>query len=206
MPVGGRPAGVDGREGGCGTTGGRGIAPVGRPLEITRDSPLGAAGAAGAGVSTTGAGVSTTGVVATGTSTTGVTGVGAITSGVSSTGSASTFAAAAFFAGAFFAAVFLTAVFFAGASPSPDSPSAFLAAAFLAGAFFAGFSSAGCTSRTNPSLTALRRTRSACASSMEEDTFLTSMPISLERSSVSLFVQPSSFASSAIRIFLIAKG
>ena len=47
IPAGGRPAGVDGREGGCGTTGGRGIAPVGRPLEITRDSPLGAAGAAG---------------------------------------------------------------------------------------------------------------------------------------------------------------
>jgi hypothetical protein len=121
--------------------------------------------------------------------------------GVEDTSGASTLVAAAFFAGAFFAAAF-----FAGASPSTGAASAFFAAAFFAGAFFAGFSSSGCASRFRPSRSALRRTRSACASSIEDDTLRTSMPISFDRSSASLFVIPSSLASSAIRIFFTAKG
>jgi hypothetical protein len=121
--------------------------------------------------------------------------------GASDTSGASTFVAAAFFAAAFFAGAF-----FAGASPSAGAASAFFAAAFFAGAFFAGFSSSGWASRFRPSRSALRRTRSACASSIEDDTLRTSMPISFDRSSASLFVIPSSLASSAIRIFFTAKG
>ena len=118
-----------------------------------------------------------------------------------SAGAASTLVAAAFFAAAFFAGAF-----FAGASPSAGAAAAFFAAAFFAGAFFAGFSSSGWASRFRPSRSALRRTRSACASSIEDDTLRTSMPISFDRSSASLFVIPSSLASSAIRIFFTAKG
>jgi hypothetical protein len=214
------PGGVDrvdgaGRADGIGFIGGRGIELVGlgRPLEITRDSPAGGAAGAcvsttgvGAGVSTTAAGASITGVGA-GASTTAagasITGVGA---GASTTGTASIFAAAVLVAAAFFAGAFLAAAFFAGAATDPSSASTFFTAAFLAAAFLTGFSSSGCASRFNPSLTAFRRTRSACASSIEDDTPLTSMPIVFERSSASLFVRPSSFASSAIRIFLTGKG
>ena len=64
----------------------------------------------------------------------------------------------------------------------------------------AGFSS-GCSARTSPSRVARRRTRSACASSMPEECVLTPMPRSFERSRVSLFVIPSSLASSWTRIF-----
>jgi hypothetical protein len=100
----------------------------------------------------------------------------------------------------------LAGAFFAGASPSAGAASAFFAAAFLTAAFFAGFSSSGWASRFSPSRSALRRTRSACASSIEDDTLRTSMPIVFDRSSASLFVSPNSLASSAIRIFLTAKG
>src|SRR5690606_37897331 len=61
--------------------------------------------------------------------------------------------------------------------------------------------SSGCSARTKPSRWARRRTRSACASSMPEECVFTPMPRSLERSRVSLFVIPSSFASSWTRIF-----
>ena len=76
-----------------------------------------------------------------------------------------------------------------------------LAAAFVAGAFLTGAGSSGCSSRTRPSRSALRRTRSACASSMLDECVFTPMPRSSERSSVSLFVRPSSLASSWTRIF-----
>src|ERR1700728_1679661 len=46
---------------------------------------------------------------------------------------------------------------------------AFLAAAFLAAAFLAAGASSGWTSRRRPSASAFRRTRSACASSMEDE-------------------------------------
>lgn len=52
---------------------------------------------------------------------------------------------------------------------------------------------------------ARRRTRSACASWMLEEWLLTSMPSTIERSSVSLFVIPSSLASSCSRMFFGTK-
>ena len=64
--------------------------------------------------------------------------------------------------------------------------------------------SSGWTSRTIPSRSALRRTRSACASSMLEECVLTPIPSVSQRSSVSLLVRPSSLASSCTR-FLPAK-
>ena len=134
-------------------------------------------------------------------------GASAVEAVPSSTATAGVLGAAAFLAAAFFAGAFLAA----GFSPSASSASAFGAAAFLAAVFFAavffaGFSSSGCASRFSPSRSAFRRTRSACASSIEEETLRTSMPIDFERSRASLFVRPSSLASSAIRIFLAGKG
>jgi hypothetical protein len=63
----------------------------------------------------------------------------------------------------------------------------------------AGFCSAGSsgeTARRSPSLSALRRTRSAWASSIEDEWLLTPMPNAKQRSRASLFVRPSSRASS----------
>ena len=193
---------------------------------MKRAPPSDASGFSAAGVSTTAAAISAAGGVAT-TSGAEVAGAGegpAVT-GATSDGAAdsSTFelvrvdasveavdsaasSAVAFGAAAFLAAAFLAGAFFAGASPSAEGAAAFLTAAFFAAAFFAGFSSSGWASRFNPSRSALRRTRSACASSIEDDTLRTSMPIVFDRSSASLFVSPSSLASSAIRIFLTAKG
>jgi hypothetical protein len=63
-------------------------------------------------------------------------------------------------------------------------------------AFLAGAGSSGCTGRRNPSASALRRTRSACASSMEDEWLLTPIPRERASSSPSLLVRPSSLASS----------
>lgn len=80
-----------------------------------------------------------------------------------------------------------------------DSPScgaaAFLAAAFLAAALGVSGSS-GWTSRRIPSASALRRTRSAWASTMPDEWLLTPIPSASHRSRVSLLVSPSSRASS----------
>lgn len=65
----------------------------------------------------------------------------------------------------------------------------------FAGAFFWGFSggaSSGCTDRRRPSASAFLRTRSACASSIEEEWLFTPMPRARQRSRASLFVSPSS--------------
>jgi hypothetical protein len=67
---------------------------------------------------------------------------------------------------------------------------------------FASFGSSGWCSRISPSRAALRRTRSAWASSMLDEWLLTPIPSARERSSASLFVRPSSRASSYNRIFL----
>ncbi len=64
-----------------------------------------------------------------------------------------------------------------------------------------GLGSSGCSARTSPSRWALRRTRSACASSMLDEWLLTPIPRSMERSRASLLVRPSSRASSWTRIF-----
>jgi hypothetical protein len=63
----------------------------------------------------------------------------------------------------------------------------------------AGFCSAGSsgeTARRNPSLSAFLRTRSAWASSIEEEWLFTPMPNDTQRSRASLLVRPSSRASS----------
>ena len=79
----------------------------------------------------------------------------------------------------------------------------FLAAAFLVAAFLVVFGSCsgGCSSRLRPSLCALRRTRSACASTMLEEWLFTPIPNASVNSRVSLLVSPSSRASSYTRIF-----
>jgi len=87
----------------------------------------------------------------------------------------------------------------AGAGDASSPGSADLAGAFAALAGFAG--SSGWTSRMRPSRSALRRTRSACASSMLEECVFTPIPSDTQRSSVSLFVIPSSLASSCTRFF-----
>jgi hypothetical protein len=71
--------------------------------------------------------------------------------------------------------------------------------AFFALVAFAG--SSGWTSRRRPSRSALRRARSAWASSMLELWLFTPIPRESARSSISLFVRPSSLASSCTRIF-----
>ncbi len=68
------------------------------------------------------------------------------------------------------------------------------AAGLSAVAFASG--SGGATSRRRPSASALRRTRSACASSIEDEWLLTPIPRAMQRSNASLFVSPSSRASS----------
>ena len=62
--------------------------------------------------------------------------------------------------------------------------------------------SAGGWARFNPSRSALRRTRSACASSMLEEWLVTPIPMDRASSRPSLLVRPSSRASSYTRIFL----
>ena len=86
----------------------------------------------------------------------------------------------------------------AGAGAASTGASAcFLAAVFLG----AGSGSSGWTSRRRPSASALRRTRSAWASSIDEEWLFTPIPNAIERSSASLLVIPSSLASSWTRIF-----
>ena len=110
-------------------------------------------------------------------------------------------AATARFAGAGASAVALVAAAVAAAGAGAASA---VAAAFLAGvaflvdlaAFLAGAGSSGWTGRRNPSASALRRTRSACASSIEDEWLLTPIPRERASSRPSLFVRPSSWASS----------
>lgn len=86
--------------------------------------------------------------------------------------------------------------------PSGRSSDAFAAAVFFAAAFLAGlFSGSGWCSRIRPSRSALRRTRSACASSIDEEWLFAPIPSASESSRVSLLVSPSSRASSWMRIF-----
>ena len=70
---------------------------------------------------------------------------------------------------------------------------------------FLATASSGATSRRMPSASALRRTRSAWASSIDEEALFTPMPNDWETSSSSLLVRPSSRASSWTRIFFVAK-
>jgi hypothetical protein len=85
-----------------------------------------------------------------------------------------------------------------GAGESPDAASSETRAARdePARAGFGSAGSSGCTARRSPSLSALRRTRSAWASSIEEEWLFTPMPNDTQRSRASLLVRPSSRASS----------
>ena len=80
--------------------------------------------------------------------------------------------------------------------PAPSAGPADFAALVALAAFFAGAGSSGWTGRRNPSASAFRRTRSACASSMEDEWLLTPIPRERASSSPSLLVRPSSLASS----------
>ncbi|GEM_PF-3053886 len=84
-------------------------------------------------------------------------------------------------------------------------PAAPAACSSLAGAGeapgWAWAAAASCLERLSPRLSAFRRTRSAWASSMLEEWLRTPMPRASQRSSASLFVIPSSRASSYTRIF-----
>ena len=70
------------------------------------------------------------------------------------------------------------------------------AGALLAAAFAAAGGSSGAEGRRSPAASALRRTRSAWASSMDEEWLLTPIPSDRQRSSASLLVSPSSRPSS----------
>lgn len=89
----------------------------------------------------------------------------------------------------------------ARAGASAATSSGFVAAVFLAADFLAGLGSSGCCSRISPSRSARRRTRSACASMIDEECVLTPIPRSKHRSRHSLLVSPSSLASSWTRSF-----
>jgi hypothetical protein len=91
-------------------------------------------------------------------------------------------------------------------APELDAATAFLATAPAAGAaaadsdfagsLLAAAGSSGWTGRRKPSASAFRRTRSACASSMEDEWLLTPIPRDRASSRPSLLVRPSSLASS----------
>lgn len=162
------------------------------PLGIAMSGSMSTAGVAGAsttcssattsGVASTGAGSAGAGAASAGAS--GATAAaGSGVSGVSTAGSAS--AAAGFFAGAFFAA------FWGGFLVDT-------AAFFFAGAFFSslGASSSGGVSRIRPSRSALRRTRSACASTMLDEWLFAPIPSASQSSRVSALLSPSSRANS----------
>ena len=86
-----------------------------------------------------------------------------------------------------------------GAEPATVSPvggSGATAATFAGADAGASGCSSGCFSRFRPSRSAFRRTRSPCASSIDDEWLFTPIPRSMHRSSASLFVRPSSRASS----------
>ena len=224
---GGAGGALAGRAGGAG---GRGAEPgaagatgLGRPLEmkpLRAASPTPSVGAVVSGAAVTsgttsagaigvgaGAGSGAATGAGVGASTTSIGADASTTAGVSSATSflATSFFATAFFATAFFATAFLATAFLAGFASSPSASSflatAFFATAFFAGVFFSGFGSSGCSSRTSPSRSARRRTRSACASMIDEEWLLMSMPIARHKSTASLLVRPSSLASSWTRMF-----
>ncbi len=104
--------------------------------------------------------------------------------------------ATAFLAGAGAAAGAVAAAAGAGAADGSAADVVALAALVALVAFLAGAGSSGWPVRRRPSASALRRTRSAWASSMEDEWLLTPIPRERASSSPSLLVRPSSLASS----------
>jgi hypothetical protein len=158
----------------------------------------GAADGAGAGAAAAGAGAGRLLLIRRGER------AGASDAAGASAAGADTGRAGAFLTGALLAAALLDTDVsgrFAGASPAPlSSPppvgAADLAALVALPAFLAAAGSSGWTGRRRPSASALRRTRSAWASSMDDEWLLTPIPRERASSSPSLLVRPSSLASS----------
>ena len=130
---------------------------------------------------------------------------GAVGAAAAAAGGAATVRVGAFLSGAVLGAVELDeeATAFLGAAAGPPAAAAGAGTADGAEAdvvalvaFLAGAGSSGWTGRRKPSASALRRTRSACASSMEDEWLLTPIPRERASSSPSLLVRPSSLASS----------
>jgi hypothetical protein len=172
------------------------------PLELTmrRDGAVGAAagGAAGAGALGASAAAGRDGAAGAGAS-------GARAAAGASAGRAGASGAPAV-GGAGAAAAGATGAGAGAAAGAASAGGAGVGAAAAAGAdflapFFSTGGSSGWVSRTRPSRSALRRTRSACASTMLEEWLLTPIPSAAHRSSVSLLVSPSSRASSYTRMF-----
>jgi hypothetical protein len=143
------------------------------PLERTAGGALGAGAAAAGGCA---AGADSAGAGATGAAAAGAAGVGA---GVGVGAGATSGAGAGVATG-------LATGLGAGAG---------------AGSALGSGAGSGSGSRMSPSRSALRRTRSAWASSMLDECVFTAMPRSMLRSRVSLLERPSSLASSWTRIF-----
>jgi len=136
---------------------------------------------------------------ASGSETTGAaaTGAGAAASGSTST----TFEARNFGSG-----FSLASSFGAGSTDSAVAFVAFVAFVdFVALVAFTAFGSSGTTLRRRPSASALRRMRSAWASSIEAEGLVAPIPSFWARPSNSLLVSPSSLESSCTRIFFCAK-
>ncbi len=198
--TGGRPAGGAGGAGRAATdgagrepSGGRELIVSWRPLEIIRFS-----GSAGAGAGARGAGAAdwsatAAGAVSAAAGAGSAAGAGATTSaaGAGSTtgaGVSGTWAGAGPSAGD-------------GTLPGAGAAASAEAAAFFVAFLFSGLGSSGWASRIRPSFAARRRTRSAWASMRVDEWLFTSIPIAMVRSTISLFVIPSSLASSCTRMF-----
>ena len=143
--------------------------------------------------STTATGRGAGGGVGAATGSTSTTGTTGSTTGGSGLSSASTTAGAAFLAAAFFTGA-------ASVAASVGS-TALAAAAFLAADFLTGLTSSGCSSRVNPSRTARRSSRSACASMRVLECVFTPTPIVSHSAIISALVIPSFLASSCTRMF-----
>jgi hypothetical protein len=168
-------------------------------------------GAAGSGEGA-GAGCAATGS-ATGAGSTGAAGGVATGTGASTTGAATGSATGA--AGAATGAAGSATGAATGSAGAGSAGAAWSAAApclvedlavDLAAPFLAGLTSSGCSGRVNPSFSARRRRRSACASMSVLEWLFTPTPIRSASSIISVFVMPSSFASSCTRMFFAKAG
>ncbi len=204
--AGGAPSGGRGAAAGAASSGRGRVGPL-EPLEVT--TRFGRAGGGPAGTGADGAAGGAAAAAAAGGATggaTGVAGAGAAGAGVA-TGAGATGGADAGGAGGLGRACGGRD---AGADPGGGGVrrgGGFLVETTDAGASsaLAGSGSSTIGSRRRPSRSALRRARSAWASSIEEEAVFTPIPSEEHRSSVSELVRPSSRASSCTRTFFCAK-
>jgi hypothetical protein len=159
------------------------------PLEEITRCGAAAGSAIGSCSTTTGSGAGSASTTGSGAGSASTTGSGA---GSASTTDSAFFVVAGFFPAAGFAAFFVVAGFF----PAAGFAAFFFVAGFFLAAGFAASGCSGCRSRVRPSRTALRRARSACASTIPEEWLLVPMPREPQRSRTSALVIPSSRANS----------